>query len=210
MLKYIQGEGVAYNSHRYEIYERRLLFLYEGDCMKKVLSVLLFVILLSSCARFDTEEVIQAINDNSNFELKLLTEVDNTIKENYTIEDGFGIYNMYEGVFDPEPIGFQEYMATHETTYYSVTAYPDEASGGSYITRITTTDPSRNFYDLHVGDEYTSSSLTEYMETLGFTPDEDNETKFENGGVFVTFYLDGTITKIYIYVEVTNTTGIMY
>ncbi|MBU1093164.1 MAG: hypothetical protein KKH01_01740 [Firmicutes bacterium] len=176
-----------------------------------IIIIFVFVILLTGCTRQKTERIIEKISQNSNFEYELLTVVTEDVTSKFNIMGGFGVETLIDANIDPYSVDIYEYMLSNPTTYYDVTAYPDYANGGSYITRISTSDPEIHIYDLSVGDEYTEVEIIEYMESLGFYPRDSISSVYVNERVWIRVYLEeGIIIKLGVEVEITNRTGIEY
>ncbi len=183
--------------------------------MKKILIVLLFIFLLTGCAKQRTENIVEDLNESSNFEYGLLIEVTSDIKTHFNISPGFGVYTLFDSSIeiDIQQESILSYIDEYETTTYDVTAYPDYSDGGEYITMIWTTDPDVHIYDLSVGDSYTEEELSEYMLSLGFTRTNDSENIFMynkerlNISIFVE---SNIITKMYVRVDITNRWNIQY
>lgn len=181
--------------------------------MKRLTIIIIFVfaILLTGCTRQKTERIIEDISQNSNFEYELLTEITENITSKFNIMGGFGVETLVDSNIDPYSVDINEYMLNNPTTYYEVTAYPDYVNGGSYITRISTSDPEIYIYDLSVGDEYTEVEIIEYMRSLGFYPRDSISSIYVNERVWIRVFLEeGIIIKLVVEVEITNRTGIVY
>lgn len=101
---------------------------------------------------------------------------------------------------------------------YLVTAYPDYADGGAYITEICITDPEVRLYGLTVG-----SPLAEFdavFTEMGFTLSDDSTTGAvirvaEKDGIRCTLTYpkpdaEDVLPTLVIRAEVTNRTGIVY
>ena len=94
---------------------------------------------------------------------------------------------------------------------YLITAYPDYADGGQYVTRITVTDPAVTVYGLTV-----NSSADDFQATLseyGYSPvSSDSSSDFvrfvSEEGVTVTF--SPSMKEITVSVEVSNREGIIF
>jgi len=180
--------------------------------MRKLKIILLvFMLLLSGCSKQASETIIKDISDNSNFEYELLTVVTEEIESKFNVMEGFGVRILMDTNIDPDNDNIDVYMLNNPTTYYYVTAYPDYMNGGSYVTKIETSDPEIYIYDFSVGDLYTEDAITEYMETLGFFPHGSISSTYVNDRARIRVYLhDGIIIKLVSEVEVTNTTGLIF
>lgn len=183
--------------------------------MKKILIILLFVFLLTGCVKQRTENAVENLNENSNFEYGLLIEITSDIKTQFNISPGFGVYTLYDLSIqiDIQQEHILSYIDEYETTTYDVTSYPDYSNGGEYITMIWTTDPEIHIYDLSVGDSYMEEELNEYMIYLGFARTNDSADIFMynrerlNMSIFVE---SNIITKMYVRVDITNRWDIQY
>lgn len=82
---------------------------------------------------------------------------------------GFGICTYLGEGYRPDRQG--EWPPARVT--YSVTAWPDYADGGYYITRIAITDPAVTVYGLTVNS--TSQEFRRVMESRGYTVETANE-----------------------------------
>lgn len=158
---------------------------------------------------------IEEINLHSSFEYDISTEVTDSIKSDFIIYDEllFGGYIMIDSEIDTsaEDFNIMDYLENEPTTYYTVTAYPDEIDRGEYITTIVTRDPTNNIYDLSVGDSYTLETLNDYIESIGYTQFNNMEDTFEKNQIVIKVELvDDIIIKISVRVKVTNITGIQY
>ena len=184
--------------------------------MKKIMILIVSIFLLTGCETPEdkTNDVIDDLLKHSNFEMELLTEVTESIESNYSIMEGFGEFTL----LPPELIGdvdINMYMNENETTYYRVTGYPDVLSTGRFVTSIVTSDTSINVYDLFVGKEITNDDLDEYMETIGYSPDDRFvgvvQRVYVNEHVYIRVYLEnGVITGIRVEVDVTNEEGVIF
>lgn len=85
---------------------------------------------------------------------------------------------------------------------YSITAYPDYADGGTYVTGIDITDPKINVYGLTMDSSQENISNT--MSDLGFKNSESNRWS-KNNCVFVF-----KKSEIIITAKVTNNKGIVF
>jgi hypothetical protein len=178
----------------------------------------LFVVVLGIffIPRIRTNYVIKDINENSTFELELISEITDDIKNDYVIMEGFGEYTLL-GSFtgDPYEDDINVYLEENETTYYRITSYPDVMSGGHYVTSIETTDPDIDLYDLYVGKSIPLENLDCYMNSLGFSPVDyltgDITKTYSKANVRIRVYFSAnTIVKLRVEAEVTNRTGVIF
>jgi len=182
--------------------------------MKKLIVLLMFLFILTGCAVQRNEKVITDINEHSNFTYPLLTVVTDEVKSDFNIMDGFGMYELIDPNCDPYNDDINLYMQDNPTTFYTVTAYPDFADGGSYITAIRTSDPSDptlHIYDLSVGDIMTMDEITTYMATLGFSHDSDIASFYSKERTMLRVYLsEGVIIQLYVRIDIMNRMGMIF
>ena len=178
---------------------------------KFVIIIIILSFVLFGCTTQRTESIIKDISQNSNFKYQMLTEVTEEITSEFSVMEGFGMRILVDSSLDPSIDDISEYMDNNPTTYYHVTAYPDYMNGGSYITRIETSDPEIFLYDLSVGDEYNRDEINEYMKSLGFKPDDTIASAYVNQRVKINIYLvNDVITKLIVQVIVTNKTRMIF
>ncbi len=171
----------------------------------------LLIVLLASCTRQKTENIINDINENSNFEYGLLTVKTDEVESNFNVIEGFGKDIYVDPNAEISQSTMNEYMANNPTTYYEVTAYPDYTDSARYITSIETSDPDKHIYELSVGDEYTKEEVTAYLDTYGFEPHEEIISAYINEKVIIRVYIeDGEIYKLLVEVEITNRKDIVF
>ena len=92
-----------------------------------------------------------------------------------------------------------------EKVLYGITGYPDYADGAS-ITSIDITDPQATVYGLTLNSS--KEDFTTKMEQLGFTvTQKERKISATKGSLTVSFYQG---ERIYLWVEVTNHTGIVF
>ena len=187
--------------------------------MKKVIICLLLIFLLAGCVKQRTEHIVEDLNENSNFEYDLLTEITGDVRtsmeDRFSSCPGFGVYTLFDKSIDidVQQDHIHNHLDEYETTTYDVTAYPDYSDGREYITSIWTTDPEIHIYDLYVGDSYTEEELKEYMTSLGFSLTNNSENIFMynkerlNMSIFIE---NNAITKMYVRVDITNRWDIQY
>lgn len=97
---------------------------------------------------------------------------------------------------------------------YLITAYPDYADGGQYVTRIEITDPAVEVYGFTVDSDL--SEFDQVMTELGFRLSENYGGEYSHDftrlGVHFRFdrYPGDTLGKLIIWAEITNREGISY
>jgi hypothetical protein len=122
---------------------------------------------------------------------------------------------MLPNEFDPESNQYNTYVYEYPSTKYTVTAFPDHIDGGSYVTRIVTSDPESEVFGLRIGDSADFTSIDTHLSSFGYVVDQnglsDISFSFNNGKVRIGFYLeDGIIAVMTINIEVTNRDGIIF
>lgn len=92
---------------------------------------------------------------------------------------------------------------------YIITAWPDYADGGSFVTRIEITDPAVNVYGLTVNSE--PAEFDSVMESMGFEIREVNDHYRLASRDGITFSLSsGDTSELGITAEVSNREGIIF
>lgn len=132
--------------------------------MRKLTGLLLpLLLLIPSCQKKDT--LFLAQDPDSNLELYLTQAVeDEDLTDLYYAPTGFGV-STYLNV---PPL--EDGMIPEVCVRYDLTAYPDYADGGLYVTEIVITDPAYTIYGLTI-----NSSAEDFhfaMEQQGFTLSE--------------------------------------
>lgn len=155
--------------------------------------------------------------DNTNLEFWITQNVEEiNFSGHVEIEGWYGAKQYYGAGYQPviDDVGPRD---PEHYVKYLVTAYPDYADGGQYITKIEISDPDVTFYGLT-----TNSSFEEFDKTFqkkGYeisspelypdVPHPDIHTASKNG---ITFTLNRTAVPyiITISAEISNREGIMY
>ncbi|MDE6585949.1 MAG: hypothetical protein K2K80_04645 [Clostridia bacterium] len=184
--------------------------------MKKIILPLLFSIaLIITCVCAGCSDEIPEKPDDAALEFWLtqdMSEID--LKGYYFIPGTFGGSEFYGKDYRPtETVGEDgEIHKVNPQHYviYTITAYPDYADGGKYITTIEITDPEITVYGITC-----NSSLKEFDETmqnLGYTVSEETATlhSAKAGKVSFRFVSYENKGKLLIIVNVTNKYGIIY
>ncbi len=98
--------------------------------MKKfIVFLLLPIILLTSCSA----NKVTKRPENTELEFWITEDVGEVDFSNHNVNYGFGVREYYGLGYE---VGDEEYVSYH------ITAYPDYANGGSFVTRIEVTDPN--------------------------------------------------------------------
>lgn len=123
--------------------------------------------------RTEAEEV-EKINETSAFELKFLEDVKNKDLSEFIYHPGFGV-SGYSNAKYADAQTFSEDIIVQ----YNVTAYPDYADGGSFVTDIYCSDPEVTFYG-----GYTIASgdcFAEELEAAGYSIERTDSSAYGVG-----------------------------
>ncbi len=186
--------------------------------MKRFFSI--FTMILTVCMLFfcsscslRTNIIVKDINKNSNLEIKLLTLVDeNLFDENYDTIPGFGITGYFDKKYGENYMGNSD--AIHAcSVIYHVSSYPDAFFGKKRVTGIDITDPTIKIYGFSVGGDV--AEIEAFLLDNGYKKfdDADRLKKFKKGKVQIRIgihYEEQTIRSIYIGVDATNITGVIF
>ena len=185
--------------------------------MKRFFLMILIIFMgcfLSGCslvARVNAKE----INDNSNFEIALLTKADEVNFEGFQVIPGFGINRYYDSKYGI----FEEPAMVSEVPHvcYDISGFPDTL-GERYVTGIYCSDPSIDLFGYSVGD-----SVKEFkacLEDRNFTRNSKRGSLFfevyEKGRMEIRFGIDyneqdeGFIRDFYVRVDTTNFFMVVY
>ena len=151
--------------------------------MKKLLFTLLIPLLLfCGCTDNGAQRIAAQINENTNLELGFLEDVSEKDLSSLVLQnDWFGGTGYYNSGYVEGDIHY---------VFYLVTAYPDYADGGSYVTRITCTDPDVTFFGGYTVND--SEELFKYLAGEGFTVKEYSETFLQaKKGKFIISFFEG-------------------
>jgi hypothetical protein len=178
----------------------------------KLALVSLMVIMLfsfSGCKSLWTQKTVDDINENSNFEIALLTPAGEADFDGFTVLPGFGI----TGYIDPRYGEFENEELANPHVQYDVTSYPDVLMGESHITGIRITDPAIHIYGYSVGDN--GAEFASFLTEKGFDEFSSSLTymKFRQGKVQIRFGLDNetqAINSLYVGVDSTNHCGVIF
>ncbi len=134
--------------------------------------------------------------------------------EHREIDGWFGARQFYGMGYEPILNENGEPCDPEHSVKYLITAFPDYADGGEYVTQIEITDPAVEVYGLTA-----ASTLEEFdrvMTEKGFRRHETDGAEywhtFTKDGVYFSFLLhpDKTEGELTIWAEVTNRTGIVF
>ena len=172
-----------------------------------LISLLICLVSFSGCKSIWTQKTVDDINENSNFEIALLTPAGEAGFEGFTVMPGFGI----TGYIDPKYGEFENEDNPH--VQYDVTSYPDVLMGESHVTGIRITDPKIHIYGYSIGDS--GAEFSSFLEEKGFDEFSASFTymKFKKGKVWIRFGLDNetqTINSLYAGVDSTNHCGVIF
>lgn len=154
----------------------------------------------------ETEDV-EKINKNSTFELKFLEDVENKDLSGFDYHPGFGV----TGYSNPKYSGSTTF--SHDIiVQYDVTAYPDYADGGHFVTSIYCSDPEVTFFD-----GYTVASGKELVQALTEAGYQTKLFGTSASGLPIYDAIKGNIKicyiqndSFYIRYDVSNRDGIMF
>lgn len=93
---------------------------------------------------------------------------------------------------------------------YVVGAYPDESSGGQFITQITITDPNVTIYGITCNSSFAEFDVA--LRQVGYSIEETSTVSLSAalGKVSIALTKTDDFNQIFIRVQVTNKTGIVY
>ena len=160
-----------------------------------------------------TKAIVNDINENSNLEIGLLTKADDGLfDENYDTIPGFGITGYFDKKYG------ENYMENSDvidacSVIYHVTSYPDALYGKLHVTGIEITDPAIEIYDFSIGDSV--AEIEAFLQDNGYKKFDDANRlkKFKKGNVQIRIginYEEQTMQSIYIGVDSTNFTGVIF
>ena len=122
--------------------------------MKKILVLVLAVVMLFLCGCGKQDKKIEKPQD-TNLELWILQDVkdfDFSSFTNQIYDVGVRIY--YGSKYKVEKNEQGQMIDPTECVKYSITAYPDYADGGSYVTNIVITDPTIVLFGLTINSTF--------------------------------------------------------
>ena len=172
---------------------------------------LIAVASFSSCKPILSEKIVEDINENSNFEIALLTPVVEVDFSSFGVIPGHGITGYYDKKYGDEEVNYDDLHACY--VQYDVTSYPDVVLGEKYVTGIFITDPDIYVYDYSVGDN--SEEFFDFLEDKGFDKyyNTNRMVKFSKHKVEIRCGVDfeaQTINSIYVGVDLTNRLGVIF
>jgi hypothetical protein len=176
-----------------------------------ILALIMLLVIFSSCSG---KETIIEMPEDTTLEFWITQDVaDEVFTDYYEILGVMGATQYY---------GFGYLPALDEDGYivepeyyvkYTITAWPDYADGGQYITSIDFNDPNITVYGLTVTSSY--DEFERIFSEMGYELSKDSSnisehyTASKNGISFTLETVDGK-QNISINAEITNKTGIEY
>lgn len=163
-----------------------------------------------SSATTTENTVIPEKPDNTSLEFWITQDVSSVdFSKHYEVIGWFGAREFYGKDYRPEEVDGSA-VEPEYCVKYLVTAYPDEADGGQYVTQIVITDPNVRVYGLTC--KSTFDEFDETMKTLGYTVSKEIDAmhKATLGKVKFMLVSSESENKLIINVEVTNDSGIVY
>lgn len=174
--------------------------------MKKsvfILCVLAVALCCSAC-----EQSVPDRPDGTNLEFWLAEDVsDYDFSDYYEVPGWFGAREYYGR--DYQPVSEADGVEPEYCVKYCITAWPDYADGGEYVTRIEITDPSVNVYGVTVLSSYEAFTLA--FEGAGYRvePNGSGYTALK-GRARCSFFKTEGKSVLSLRAEVTNRLGIVY
>lgn len=151
----------------------------------------------------DAERIAAEINKNTTLELGFLEYVSGK-NLSYLVPDygWFGASGYYNSGYQEGDIHYVQYL---------ITAYPDCADSGSYVTRIECTDPAVTFFDGYTVNN--SEELIEYLSNDGYEIDGNDLNTFvkaKKGRITISFFEGDGYNKVMFMYDVSNRTGMIF
>ena len=173
--------------------------------------LLMAIACFSSCRPILSEKIVEDINTNSNFEVNLLTPVEEANFEGFNIVPGFGVEGYYDKKYGDIDADYDAVYACY--VQYDVTSYPDVAFGEKYVTGIFVTDPDINVYGYSIGDD--CEEFFDFLEGKGFDEYYNNGhlMKFSKGKVEIRCGVNNEtqeLDSIYVGMDLTNMLGVVF
>lgn len=187
--------------------------------MKRFLKIICAVVLTACCLLFgvgcslQTDAIVKDINQNTNLEIKLLVKAEDSLfDENYEIIGGFGITGYFDKKYGENYTENSDAIDACSVIYH-VTSYPDALFGKPHVTGIEITDPAITLYGYSVGDSV--DGVADFFIDKGYekTYDDSHLFKFNKGKIQIRIgvnYEEQTIRSIYVGVDTTNCTGVVF
>ena len=178
--------------------------------MKKILSAVLiftsiFVLLLCGCPAEDKKHlrIANEINRNTTLELGFLENVEG--KDLSSLVPQYGWFGA-DGYYNSGYTEGDEYYVN-----YVISAYPDYADGGQYVTRIVCTDPNVIFF----GDNTLNNceGMFEWLSDEGFeiiSTDDDPSSVISAYKNHIKITYDRRFNEIVFNFEVSNRKGMEF
>jgi hypothetical protein len=182
--------------------------------MKQITFILALIILLADFSSCSGTETTTKMPEDTNLEFWITQDVAETdFSDYYEIVGWFGARQYYGSGYLPvsDEDGYEvdpEYYVK-----YMITAWPDYADGGEYITSIDFNDPKVTVYGLTVDSSF--DEFERIFSEMGFELSIDCSESFERytaskkGINFSLETVDGK-RSFSIYAEVTNKLGIVF
>ena len=176
-----------------------------------IISLFAMMVSFSGCKPILSEKIVEDINENSNFEVNLLTPAEEVPFEGFGIIPGFGQEGYYDKKYGDYDVDYEALVACY--VVYTVTSYPDIALGEKYVTEIYITDPEINIYGYSVGDN--SEEFSDFLEEKGFREEENNGhfSRCSKGKVKINYGINietQEIQDIRVRIDTTNLLGVVF
>lgn len=169
---------------------------------------------LTACNQNKPADTAALINENCDFELGILQDVRDADLSGFDTIPGFGVTGYYNPEYAASENTEGGYMLDRHLSY-EVTAWPDYADGGSYVTRIECTDEDVKFFGVTLasGVDEINSALGDagfdMQKDTGVTAADVYGAAKDGIAITLTAYADGT-KRLTVSAGVTNKTGIIY
>lgn len=182
--------------------------------MKQIALILVLTMLLFNFTSCSGIETTPEMLEDTNLEFWITQDVAETdFSDYYEIVGWFGARQYYGSGYLPasDEDGYEvdpEYYVK-----YKITAWPDYADGGKYITSIDFNDPKVTVYGLTVDSSF--DEFERIFSQMGYELSKDSSENFERntaskkGISFSLETIDGK-RSFSIYAEVTNKKGIVF
>jgi hypothetical protein len=184
--------------------------------MKLIALILALTMLLANFSSCSGKETTPEMPEGTTLEFWITQDVsDADFSDYYEIMGWIGAKQYYGSGYLPV-LNEDEYEVEVVPEYYvkyKITAWPDYADGGQYITSIDFNDPKVTVYGLTVDSSY--DEFERIFSEMGYELSNDSSETFErytaskNGISFSLETVDGK-QSFSIYAEVTNKTGIVF
>lgn len=175
------------------------------------LALIMVLIIFSSCS---SKDISLKMPENTTLEFWITQDVsDADFSDYHEIIGGIGAKQFYGSGYQPVLDENGNKVDPEYYVKYKITAWPDYADGGQYITSIDFNDPKVTVYGLTVDSSF--EEFEKIFSEMGFELTKDSSETFErftaskNGISFSLETVNGK-HKFTVYAEVTNKTGIVY